>query len=290
MTTPSGKLMWGQAGAYDGIDDRSVIAAVTGGRIGPMTPITVTPGTGLNLTVKAGWLGIAPCGDSTSAVVGSRVDQTVTGLAGPASGTRTDYVWCDVQPDLATWSLTVINASAAAGRSGIPLATLTVPANATLASQFTIATTDTTLERRLLASVGTTDTSTRTATSWVSAGTVISAVATVQPGRYYRVRLITDSFMALGAAATAARGGIGYRVAGGADASSALYRSSCLALPSPNQPEQLIVEYVFRHPPGSAAVARNFDGRFWVGGGSFQVCGRTDGGAALTMSVEDLGQ
>jgi len=290
MTTPTGPLMWGQAGAYDAINDRAVIAAVTGYRTGLVGVLTALAGSGLSITVKGGWLGIAPCGDSTSAVVGSSTDQAVTALAGPASGSRTDLIWCDVQPDQGTWSLSVINASAAAGRTGIPLCTLTVPANATLASQMTIAPYGATLEQRLLASVATTDTATRTATSWATAGTVITAVATVQPSHYYRVRLSTDSMMALGAAAQAVRGGIGYRVAGGADSSSALQRSTCLQLAAINAPSWLTCELVFRHPPGSAAVARNFDGRFWVGGGSFKVCGRTDGGTALSLSVEDLGQ
>ena len=280
MTTPTGKLMWGQAGAYDGIDDRRVIAAVTGNRTGPIAPVTITVGSGLNMTLKGGWLGLVNCGDGTSAVVGTTQDQVVTGLAGPGSGgARTDYIWCDVQPDLATWTLSVINASAAAGRTGIPLATLTVPQSATQASQFTIVPTDSPPERRLLASTGTSDTATRTATSWAAAVTIITAVATVQPGRYYRVRLITDSFMALSAAATAARGGIGYRVAGAADATSTLMRSTCLDLSDINYPAGLTVEYLFRHPVGSAAVARNFDGRFWVGGGSYKTSGRTDGGA-----------
>ena len=290
MTTPTGKLMWGQAGAYDGIDDRAVIRAVTGGRTGMATAAVVTPASGLQMTVKGGWLALVDCGDGTTAVVGSRTDQVVTGLAGPGSGSRVDYIWADVQPDLATWTLSVINASAAAGRTGVAVATLTVPANATLASQFTIAATAIgATEQRLLASVGTTDTGVRTATTWAAATTVITAPATVQPNHYYRVRLITDSLMPLGAAAVAMRGGIGYRVAGAADTTSVLYRSATLA-GTVNQPSLLAVEYVFRHPPGSAAVARSFDGRFWVGGGSFQVCGRTDGGAALTMSIEDLGQ
>src|SRR5215467_15350155 len=102
MTTPSGKLMWGQAGAYDGIDDRAVIRAVTGGRVGMVAAATVTPATGLQMTVGAGWLAIVDCGDGTSAVIGSRTAQVVTGLAGPGSGTRVDYIWADVAPDSAT--------------------------------------------------------------------------------------------------------------------------------------------------------------------------------------------
>jgi hypothetical protein len=258
MTTPSGLLMWGQAGAYDAINDRSVIAAVTGGRTGIVGLVTATAGSGLQITVKGGWAGIAACGDGTSAVVGSTTDQVVTCNPGPASGSRTDYIWCDVQPDNGTWSLTVVDAS--------------------------------TLERRLLASVGTTDTVTRTATAWAGATTVVTAVATCLPGHYYRVRAITDSFMGVAAGSIDGRGGIGYRAAGAADATSVLMRSTCIALPAINRPTALAVEYVFGHPAGSAPVARNFDARYWIAAGSFRVCGRTDQGAALTLSIEDMGQ
>lgn len=290
MTTPTGLLMWGQAGAYDAINDRSVIAAVTAGRVGLTAPVTATAGSGLQITIKGGWSGIAACGDGTSAVVGSTTDQVVTCNPGPASGSRTDFIWCDVQPDQGTWSLTVVDASTVAGRTGLPLVTLTVPANATLATQMTIAPYPPTLEKHLLASTATVDTNTRTATAWGGAVTVVTAVATVLGGHYYRVRVITDSFMGVAAGSIDGRAGIGYRVAGAADATSTLYRSTCIALPAINRPTALAVEYVFGHPAGAAAVARNFDGRFWIATGSYKVCGRTDQGAALSISVEDLGQ
>jgi hypothetical protein len=290
MTTPSGLLMWGQAGAYDAINDRLVIAAVTGKRTGLVGWVTATAGSGLQITVKGGWLGIAACGDGTSAVVGSTTDQVVTCNPGPASGSRTDYIWCDVQPDQGTWSLTVVDASTVGSRTGLPLVTLTVPANATLATQMTIAPYPPTLEKRLLASAATTDTNTRTATAWGGATTVITAVATCLPGHYYRVRAITDSFMGVAAGSLDARGGIGYRAAGAADATSTLMRSTCIALPAINRPTMLAVEYVFGHPAAGAPVARNFDARYWIASGSFRVCGRTDQGAALSISVEDMGQ
>lgn len=290
MTTPSGLLMWGQAGAYDAINDRSVIAAVTAGRVGLTTLVHATAGSGLQITVSGGWAGIAACGDGTSAVVGSTTDQVVTCNPGPASGSRVDYIWCDVQPDLGTWSLTVVDASTVAGRTGLPLVTLTVPANATLATQMTIAPYPPTLEKHLMASTATVDTVTRTATAWSGATTVVTAVATCLGGHYYRVRVITDSFMGIASGSIDARGGIGYRAAGAADTTSNLYRSTCLALPAINRPTGLAIEYVFGHPAGSAAVSRNFDGRFWIAAGSFKVNGRTDQGAALSISVEDLGQ
>jgi hypothetical protein len=221
--------------------------------------------------------------------VGSRTDQTIAGLAGPPTGTRTDYLWCDIQPDSATWTLSVINATAAAGRTGLAIATLTVPANATLASQFTITAASALLERRLLWHGTTNDSNTRTATSWTSAVTLISATATCLPGHWYRVKLRADAFMPLSSSALAARAGIGYRAQGAADSTSALYRSSAKQCPAANYFTAIEAEYTFMHPIASAAVARNFDGRWWVGGGSYKVSGATDGGACISMSVEDMG-
>lgn len=289
MTTPSGKLAWGQAGAYDAIDDRSVISAVTGFRTGLVTLPVVTAGSGLNFTVKAGWAGIADCGDLTSAVVGSRSDQNVTALAGPATGSRTDYIWCDVQPDAGTWSLTVINATAAAGRSGLLIATLTVPANASLASQMTVAPAVPSLERRVLVAAFATETNTRTGNTWDTVGTPITAVATASPGRWYKVEFIATSPQIMSGGQNSLRAGIGYRAAGGADSSSVLQRSVTVSGVT-NFPQQMVCQLMFRHPPASAAVSRNYDGRIWiVGSGSFRTCAVTNQGDALSMTVEDMG-
>lgn len=289
MTTPTGKLAWGQAGAYDAIDDRSVIAALSGFRTGLVSPITVAVGTGLNMTVRGGWLAVAGCGDSTSAVVGSRTDQTVVGLPGPASGSRVDYIWCDVQPDSGTWSLSVINATAAAGRSGLALATLTVPANATAAAQFTIAAGDSTLERRVLAHAAASETNTRTGNTWETVGVIISATALAQPGRWYRVRFIATSPMTL-TGANDMRMGIGFRPPGGPESASVLQRSLTIATPNLNHPMGASVDWVYRYPAGSAPASRQYDGRIWiVGSGSFRTCAVTNQGDPLTLTVEDLG-
>ncbi len=138
MTTPSGLLLWGQAGTYDAVDDRFVITALANRNQGLVAATQISPGSGLNLTVAPGWLGVANCGDATVAVVGSRTTLTVPVPAGPATGTATYYVWCDVNPDAATWQLSVITPADAVGRPGIQLATVVVPANANLASQMTI--------------------------------------------------------------------------------------------------------------------------------------------------------
>jgi hypothetical protein len=282
--------MWGQAGAYDGIDDRSVIAAVTGNRTGVPWPVTVTAGAGLAMTVKGGWLGVVSCGDGTSAVVGSTTDQSVTGLAGPATGSRVDYIWCDVQPDTATWTLTVINASAAAGRTGMPLATLTVPANATLASQFTIAGADSLLERRLLCYVGATDAATRTGNSFTSVGApIITPVITFMPAHWYRVR-----FTAVGASMLSGgpdlRSVIGQRAPGQSDTQATPVRGGCLPVISGGRPQAAELEYVFRLSAASAPVQRQYDGRIYITGtGSFKTCGTVTYGDGLSLTVEDLG-
>ena len=131
MTTPTGRLAWGQAGNYDAADDRAVIAAVSGLRTGLVTPLAARPGAGLFVIIEGGWLGIADCGDSTSGVVGARLDLAIEARPGPVTGERLDVIWCDVEPDEGTWELTVITEPEAAGRPGIPLVYLTVPAGAT---------------------------------------------------------------------------------------------------------------------------------------------------------------
>jgi hypothetical protein len=135
----SGLLAWGQAGEYNAIDDRSVITALSAGRRGLLTAAVLSAGTGLNVTLAAGWLGVADCGDGTAAVVGSRAALSVPVPAGPATGSLTSYIWCDVSPDAATWTVNVITPTQATGRSGILLGTVTAPAGSNLASQMTLA-------------------------------------------------------------------------------------------------------------------------------------------------------
>lgn len=284
--------MWGQAGAYDGIDDRSVIATVTGYRTGLATLPVITAGSGLNLTVKAGWAAIVDCGDLTSAVVGARSDQTVTALAGPATGTRADLIWCDVQPDAGTWSLSVINATAAAGRTGLALATLTVPANASLASQMTVAPGAPALERRLLGYNGKTETSTRTGNSWSAATTLVNVTAWAMPGHWYRV-VFTALSPAMISGGPDMRFGIGFRPAGGSEASSVAQRHASVAM-STARPVATIFDWTFQYPPGSAPAQRQYDGRMWITGtGSYRTCyssGISGFGDQLSLTVEDLGQ
>jgi len=140
MTTPSGILAWGQAGQYNGIDDRLVIRSLSAQGPAPLFGLTLAPtavaGSGLAINVGP-WHAIVDCGDGTSAVIGSRSATSINETAGGAS-VRTDYLWADINPDGATWTMNVITQAAASGRTGVQLATITVPASAATSAAMTI--------------------------------------------------------------------------------------------------------------------------------------------------------
>lgn len=138
MTTPGGTLMWGQAGSYAAPDDRMVITALARGQTGLAKPLTLTAGSGLNVLLGAGWLALADCGDTTLAAIGSRVQQTVAASPGDPGAVRNDVLWADINPTTGAYSLVIIPASSVSGRLGIQLASITVPANANLASAMTL--------------------------------------------------------------------------------------------------------------------------------------------------------
>jgi hypothetical protein len=134
---PFGLLMYGQAGIYNAVDDRLVIAALSDSAIGIVRSPSLTPGSGLDVAVGAGWLAVADCGDGTRAVVGSRQTHTLTETAGPPTGQRIDHVWADTLPDDGRWELRLVPEGQTIGRAGVSLGRITVPAGANLASQFT---------------------------------------------------------------------------------------------------------------------------------------------------------
>lgn len=135
---PVGLLAYGQAGVYNAVNDRQVITALIDNAIGGVVrPAGVSAGAGLTVNVAAGWLAVASCGDGTNAVIGSRMSHTVQETAGPATGTRNDLLWADTAPDDGRWTLRIIREDEMPGRSGLPLARITVPAGANLASQMT---------------------------------------------------------------------------------------------------------------------------------------------------------
>jgi hypothetical protein len=137
MTT--GQFEYGQSGQYQAVDDRRVITALAAGHAaGVVTPVALSAGAGLNIVVAAGWLAVAGAGDGTLGVLGSASSITVAGNAGDAGAPRTDALWADVSSTTGQFTLSVMPQSATAGRIGIQLATITVPANANLASAFTL--------------------------------------------------------------------------------------------------------------------------------------------------------
>jgi hypothetical protein len=138
VTTPSGLLAWGQAGQYDANDDRAVITALANQRNGVVSQCAMGAGTGLMIHIYAGWLAVADCGDSTIGVIGSRVPLDVPVPAGPPTGTQTWYIWADVNPDAATFTISAIAPADADGRSGVQLGTVTAHAGDNSASQMSI--------------------------------------------------------------------------------------------------------------------------------------------------------
>lgn len=137
LGVPTGLLMWGQAGIYNAVDDRLVIAGVTDSMIGVVRPATLTPGPGLQVNIGPGWLAVADCGDGTTAIAGSRQSHALDESAGPSSGSRIDHVWVDTFPNDGAWELRLVPEGQTIGRAGVSLGRITVPAGANLASQMT---------------------------------------------------------------------------------------------------------------------------------------------------------
>jgi hypothetical protein len=289
---PTGPLAWGQGGIYDAIDDRLVIAAVTRYRTGLTWPIEAAAGTGLNVIVRGGWVGVADCGDRTSAVVGARVDTTVTAIPGPGTGSREDLIWVDTQPDQGTWIMRVITAAEAVGRFGLQIGLIIVPANATLASQMDIRPVGASLERRLMlqnvfSQVG----ANRNEQTWGDAAVNTFAIGHVplEPGQWYKAKFTANSPMAV-SGTLHGRIGIGMRTEGQPANASDLGRANVIAYRQLGAAQAAEVEWVFRHPPGSAEVRRMFDGRIWAAGtGTFNVQTIANQGPGLQITVEDIG-
>jgi Collagen triple helix repeat (20 copies) len=136
VSTPTtGLLRWGQAGRYGGWDDRAVITALAGGRIGVVRPVALAAASGVSFSVDQGWLAVADCGDGTVAVVTSPVALLVQGAPGGASARTDDLVVSALTPDDdALWTLSVVPHQSG---GGLLLATIDVPANATSSAAFT---------------------------------------------------------------------------------------------------------------------------------------------------------
>ena len=290
MTTPTGRLAYGQAGIYDAVDDRSVITAVTNNRAGLISPVVVTAGAGLLILIRGGWVGVARCGDLTSAVVGSREDVAVQANPGPATDSRTDYVWCDVDPDEGTWELRVITAAQAANRPGLPLVEVTVPANANLASQMNLTPVDASVERRLMASLTLVwGGGVLTYTSWAQAAGHDWALYQVlmEPGQWYRVRA-TYSQMQLFSGSLSGRIGVGYRTTGQPASAAINARTAAVSYAATGRPVATDVEWVFRHAKDGPLVWRTFSTRCWSAGAA-QFYPGVNEQPHIQLTVEDIG-
>lgn len=298
---PGGKLAWGQGANYDAADDRAVITAVTGGRVGLVRPVYVRAGAGLNVIVEGGWVGVAGCNDLTSAVIGSRDELTVQASPGPATGSREDYVWADTNPDDGTFELRVITRAQAAGRPGIPLVNITAPANSNTAAAMTLRPVDAAIERRLMSYTYRNDSAIYSSTSFLAstAQELASSEVTMEPGQWYRVRYQTSSAQLVNAPNNfrengECRIGIGYRTAGQAPALSTLAREAAInfsyvggVTPGYQQAE---CEWVFRHSVTDSRFERVFTGRMWglLGGVQYRVNGPLAGQPQM-LTVEDIG-
>ena len=299
---PGGKLAWGQGANYDAADDRAVITAVTAGRIGLVRPVYVRAGSGLQVIVEGGWVGVASCDDLTSAVIGTRDELVVQANPGPATGSREDYVWADTNPDDGSFELRVIPRASAGGRSGIPLVSITAPANSNTAAAMTLRSVDAAIERRLMAYQTRNDTAVRQSTSFTASSgfTCDSQEVTMEPGQWYRVRYMTNSAQLVAASGNfrengECRIGIGFRTAGQAAVVAALAREAALnfsyvggVTPGYQQAE---VEWIFRHAITDVRFDRVFSGRMWsiINGTQFRVNGSGLAGSPQMISVEDIG-
>ncbi len=300
---PGGKLAWGQGANYDAADDRAVITAVTGGRVGLVRPVYLRAGAGLNVHIEGGWVGVASCNDLTSAVIGTRDELVVQARPGPATGSRTDYVWADTNPEDGTFELRVLTSAEAAGRPGIPLATITAPANSNTAGAMTLRPTDAAIERRLMSYTYQSNANIYSTTTYAgSLGQSLDSFAVVmEPGQWYRVRYTTAAAQLVAAPSNLrengeCRIGIGYRTAGQAAVTSVLGREAALnfsyvAGTTPGL-QHAEVEWVFRHAVTDARFERVFSGRMWAlfGGTQFRVNANVGmQGQPQMLTVEDVG-
>jgi hypothetical protein len=296
MTTPTGKMMWGQPGFYDAVDDRAVISAVTKFRIGLARPPLVEAGAGLNIIIRAPWAGVADCSDGTSGVVGSNLDHTVQANPGPATGSRRDVIWCDTHADSAEWSLRVITEAASAGLPGIALATITVPANASSAAAMDIVPADAQLERRIKAYAWKGEDNnpyTATGPGQAAAMRLFCDPVVLEPGQWYRVHFdMTCASIISPTNGTILEGriGVGMRTTAQGPGQGQLVRGAVVCWSRIFVPVYAECEYIFRHPKRDPAITRVFDGRMWSNGNA-QILpgGYNELGNTAQLSVEDIG-
>jgi len=147
----AGLLEWGQAGNYNAADDRQVIAALYSAsqdrnpgiagslfraRGGLIVAPTLTPGSALSVNIGP-WMACVDCGDGTKAIIGPRSTTAIDIAAGGGSA-RVDVLWADITPDAAQYQVGIITEAAMAGRSGVFLGLIFVPAGAATSAACTL--------------------------------------------------------------------------------------------------------------------------------------------------------
>jgi hypothetical protein len=133
---PYGLLKWGQAGAYNAVDDRVVITALSDSQTGIVRPARITAGAGLTINISGGWMAIASCYDGTSAVVSSNQAHQLQVPAGVPAADTQYVIWIETNPNEATWTMLLLPRGTERTRPGVSLGIIGVPPNANLASQF----------------------------------------------------------------------------------------------------------------------------------------------------------
>lgn len=131
----SGPALWGQDAEYTAAQDRAAFTALAMGRAGVIRPAQLTPVPGTaDFTLAAGWLAAADAGDGTLMVLAGEYAGTVT--AQPGGGEpRDDVLWADVSPDAGRWNAALLAQADTAGRPGIELGRVHVPAGATVSDE-----------------------------------------------------------------------------------------------------------------------------------------------------------
>jgi hypothetical protein len=98
----------------------------------------MTAGQGFGITVDAGWLAIADCGDGTVAVLTSPIGHAVFALPGDDDDERTDELWAEITDVESAQFRLGVHPSGEQARLGVLLGTITVPAGATEAADMTL--------------------------------------------------------------------------------------------------------------------------------------------------------
>lgn len=270
---------------FDAADDRTVIEALSGRRVGVIRRPDIRAGTGLQIVVPA-WVAVVSCADGTSAVIGDRTERTFNISAGPATGTRTDYLWADIDPDASTWQLAIITQAQMANRRGVLLATITVPqgANTAAAMSWTVPGLTFGGAGGVLAVAKQTDTQARSNTSFASA-TTLAQTAPVQAyaGRIYRIRHTTPS-AGLNIMGTGSANWMRLQIA--RDNTNPHGLEFMVSFPTTNDRSLVTAEYVGTLTAGTYT----WGGRYWCGGNGEQyrtdIYGQNNG---LVTTVEDCG-